>query len=150
MIGFLKKQKTFQDRIPNDYITNANKVADLFQMQTVYNPQTEQLEYNEELKDGVDQEFLGPHSLFEGILADFVRGEIVKSTKQPRESYMGQKVIDMSKIRMDFARNEVSAGTLKILDRNFFVDPQAPNYSALSTKMTDGISKMLDKPVKVT
>lgn len=26
----------------------------------------------------------------------------------------------MSKIRMDFARNEVNAGTLKILDREFF------------------------------
>jgi hypothetical protein len=26
----------------------------------------------------------------------------------------------MSKIRMDFARNEVNAGTLKILDRDFF------------------------------
>ncbi len=87
--------------------------------------------------------------MFDGILSDFVKGEIVKSTKQQRESYMGQKVIDMSKIRMDFARNEVNAGTLRILDRSFFnPNDKGPNYSELSTKLTSGLSKMLDKPVK--
>ena len=34
-------------------------------------------------------------------------------------------MIDMSKIRMDFARNEINAGTLKILDRDFFDDKKA-------------------------
>lgn len=33
---------------------------------------------------------------------------------------MGQRVIDMSKIRMDFFRDEINAGTLRILDRAFF------------------------------
>ncbi len=32
---------------------------------------------------------------------------------------MGQKVIDMSKIRMDFFRNEITGATLKCLDPEF-------------------------------
>jgi len=31
-IEHLKKEKTFKDRIPDDYLYKANKVADLFQM----------------------------------------------------------------------------------------------------------------------
>ncbi len=33
----------------------------------------------------------------------------------------------MSKIRMDFARNEINAGTLKILDREFFNQQKGTN-----------------------
>ena len=69
-----------------------------------------------------DLGYLGPHDCFDGILSDFVKGDIVKSSNEIRKSYMGQTVIDMSKIRMDFARNEVNAGTLRILDRGFFDD----------------------------
>ena len=52
-------------------------------------------------------EYIGPHEPFELILDDHVCGRLVKSKKEPRPDYRGQKVIDMSKIRMDFARNEV-------------------------------------------
>lgn len=115
--------------------------------------------------DVKDQEYLGPHSEFEGILADFVKGDIVKSSREQRKSYMGQNVIDMSKIRMDFARNEVNAGTLRILDREFFdqdkkpneevklnfgneetKDEAQPNFGDMSSKLASGISKMLSKP----
>jgi len=47
---------------------------------------------------------------------------------------MGQVVIDMSKIRMDFARNEINAATLKIIDRDFFNNIVAPP----KTKDTEG------------
>jgi hypothetical protein len=121
-------------------------------MQTIYNPLTQSLSQNDDLQEGVDIEYLGPHHLFNGILGDFVKGEIVKSTRLPRESYMGQKVIDMSKIRMDFARNEVNASTLRIIDREFFdvadKAEKGPNFSDLSSKLTSGLSKMLSKPVK--
>lgn len=97
-------------------------------MQTVYDTQTKCLtQLGGQLTDGLDIEFLGSHSVFEGILDDFVKGDIVRSTLQLRESYMGQKVIDMSKIRMDFARNEINAGTLKILDREFFNQQKGTN-----------------------
>lgn len=59
---------------------------------------------------------------------------------------MGQKVIDMSKVRMDFNRDMINAGTLKILDQDFFkptgastngieiavkkVEPQIPKCNA--------------------
>lgn len=43
VIEYLKKQKTYLDRIPDTYIPEANKVADLFQYQTVYNPELKKL-----------------------------------------------------------------------------------------------------------
>lgn len=67
-----------------------------------------------------DLEYLGHHNEFDGILDSFVKGDLIRATKEPRVTYMGQQVIDMSKIRMDFARNDVNAGTLRILDREFF------------------------------
>jgi len=36
-----------------------------------------------------DQEYLGPHEDFSDMLADFVKGDIIKSSKIPRKSYMG-------------------------------------------------------------
>lgn len=33
---------------------------------------------------------------------------------------MGQKVIDMSKVRMDYFRNDIKGDTLRILDHSFF------------------------------
>ncbi len=71
-------------------------------------------------------------------------------------------VIDMSKIRMDFARNEVNAGTLRILDREFLNDGNAktasqeevkdeqPNFGDMSSKLKNGISAMLNKKPVVT
>jgi hypothetical protein len=81
----------------------------------------------------MDADYLGDHAEINGILTEFVKGNIIKSTKEPRKSYMGQTVIDMSKIRMDFARNEINAATLKIIDRDFFNNIVAPP----KTKDTD-------------
>ncbi len=67
----------------------------------------------------------------------------------------------MSKIRMDFARNEVNAGTLRIIDKVFFdtqshnkaqtheeVKEDQPNFGQISANLVNGIQKMLDaKPV---
>jgi len=70
---------------------------------------------------------------------------------------MGDTVIEMSKIRMDFARSEITGQTLRIIDWDFFdqiVAPEngdalrdevreGPNYAELSSKVTNGINKML-------
>lgn len=68
----------------------------------------------------------------------------------------------MSKIRMDFARNEVNAGTLRILDREFLNDgntkianqeelkDEQPNFGDMSSKLKNGISAMLNKKPVVT
>lgn len=75
---------------------------------------------------------------------------------------MGQRVIDMSKIRMDFARNDVNAGTLRILDREFFASLSTKkenkneeacdenNFGEMGQKLTSGINQMLKNttPVK--
>ena len=59
-------------------------------------------------------------------MADFVKGDIVRATKELRNSYMGDLVIEMSKIRMDFARNEITGNTLRIIDKSFFQQIVAP------------------------
>lgn len=68
----------------------------------------------------------------------------------------------MSKIRMDFARNEVNAGTLRILDREFLNDgntkianqeelkDEQPNFGDISSKLKNSISGMLNKKTVVT
>lgn len=58
---------------------------------------------------------------------------------------------------MDFARNEVNAGTLRILDREFFNDgkkltneeckDEQPNFGEMGKNLANGISKMLSKPI---
>lgn len=62
VISHLQNQATYKDRIPADYIQNAKKVADLFQMQTVYDPKTKCLtQLGGKLTEGLDIEFLGSH-----------------------------------------------------------------------------------------
>ena len=70
---------------------------------------------------------------------------------------MGDTIIEMSKIRMDFARNEITGQTLRIIDWDFFdqiVAPQngvapseetkqGPNFAELSAKAMSGINKLL-------
>ena len=52
---------------------------------------------------------------------------------------------------MDFARNEINAGTLKILDRDFFDDKKASiNFGNLSSSLTNGINKMLNQKAIAT
>ena len=67
-------------------------------------------------------DYLGPHDPVIANLYEFVRGEIYKSSGEPRKSYMGQTVIDMSLIRMHFARNEISDRSFSCLDYTFFKD----------------------------
>ena len=76
---------------------------------------------------------------------------------------MGDTVIEMSKIRMDFARSEITGQTLRIIDWDFFdqiVAPQngvaptdeareGPNYAELSSKVANGINKMLQPRQKI-
>ena len=56
--------------------------------------------------DFYDLEFLGPHDKIAPKLFEFVKGDVVRSNFEKRPNYSGQKVIDMSKIRMCFFRNE--------------------------------------------
>lgn len=63
---------------------------------------------------------------------------------------------------MDFARNEVNAGTLRILDREFLNDgntkianqeelkDEQPNFGDISSKLKNSISGMLNKKTVVT
>jgi len=60
------------------------------------------------------------------VLPDFVKGDIVRATRQKRNSYMGDTIIEMSKIRMDFARSEITGQTLRIIDWDFFEQIVAP------------------------
>ena len=74
-------------------------------------------------------DYMGRHEVFERYLVEFSQGWVVKGTFEQRKRYSGHKVIDMSKIRMDFARNEVSDASFICLDRAFFTD----NYKSGAT-----------------
>ena len=67
-------------------------------------------------------DYLGPHEALLENLLEFARGEIYRSSGEPRKSYMGQTVIDMSLIRMHFARGEISDRTFQSTDLTFFQD----------------------------
>jgi hypothetical protein len=90
-------------------LKKANKVADLFQMQTVYDPREKELtQLGGKITPDLDAEYLGDHEQINGVLPAFVKGDIVRATKEKRNSYLGDLIIEMSKIRMDFARNEIT------------------------------------------
>ena len=121
VIEALRENKKYTERVPADYEEKANRAANLFQFQTVFCPKTNRLRQLEEKGAPLnDLEYLGPHEPFNGILADFTSGKLKKYSREKRQSYMGQSVIDMSKIRMDFARNQIDAATLQIIDKEFF------------------------------
>ena len=61
-----------------------------------------------EQSDSLDMLYLGPHEALDRFLIEFSKGEVVKSSFEPRKRYNGHKVLDMSKIRMDFFRNEIT------------------------------------------
>ena len=77
--------------------------------------------------DSYDMSYLGAHSVVESVLEDFVKGQIVRGDLSTRADYRGQKVLDMSKIRMDFARNEVTDRSFVLLDHDFFKDKETSN-----------------------
>ena len=66
--------------------------------------------------------YLGQHDHMMEILPEFTRGELTKSTLEKRKSYRGQSTIDMSKIRMDYARHDLSDRSFVCLDWTFFTD----------------------------
>ena len=87
----------------------------------MYDPREKNLTYlGGELTPNLDKEYLGNHEQINAVLPDFVKGDIVRATKEKRKDYMGDTIIEMSKIRMDFARNELTGSTLRIIDRDFF------------------------------
>ena len=65
-------------------------------------------------------DYLGPHEPLLENLDQFTRGEIYRKNGEQRNCYMGQKVIDMSLIRMHYARGEISDRSFKCIDYNFF------------------------------
>ena len=73
--------------------------------------------------------YLGPHEAMLETLPEHVRGEIYRTTGERRRSYRGQSVIDMSLIRMHYARNEISDRSFKCLDLTFFqIDSNKRHY----------------------
>lgn len=87
----------------------------------MYDPREKHLTYlGGELTPNLDKDYLGDHEQINAVLPDFVKGDIVRATKEKRKDYMGDTIIEMSKIRMDFARNELTGSTLRIIDRDFF------------------------------
>lgn len=106
----LEKHKTFKDKIPKGYKESLHKVSLLFNYQTVYDPRSKRLTQLQPVDPGVtlDMDYMGRHEVFERYLVEFTQGWVVRGTFEKRKRYTGQTVIDMSKIRMDFARNEIS------------------------------------------
>lgn len=122
----------------------------------MYDPREKELtQLGGKITSELDQEYLGNHEQINGVLPDFVKGDIVRATKEKRNSYLGDTIIEMSKIRMDFARNEITGQTLRIIDREFFDQivanggtrveekKEGPNFAELSTRAADGIRRML-------
>ena len=127
VIAFLKSQKTYADRIPEDYVKRADQVALLFKMQTVYDPRNKILTQWSPISSAAeakmrDLDYLGPHDPFKHSLVRFAKGEVVRAQMSERTIYPQQTLIDNSKIRMDFARNEIQDTTFVCLDYDFFKD----------------------------
>lgn len=70
--------------------------------------------------------YMGSHDVFERYLVEFTKGQVIRHSFAARKRYGGQMVIDMSKIRMDFARNEVSDHSFICLDPSFFQHEYKP------------------------
>ena len=109
VMKFLRLNKATKDKIPEGYEEKARQVVELFDYQTVYDPETYNLTQLSSIYDTAElnMDYLGPHETLLETLDEHSRGEIYKSGEK-RKCYMGQKVIDMSLIRMHFARNEIS------------------------------------------
>lgn len=85
-----------------------------------------------------DMEYLGSHEVITKVLNDFVGGWIVRGNLSRRPDYSGQKVLDMSKIRMDFARNEISDRSFVCLDYEFFKETPKPEPTPVDGAAGDG------------
>ena len=67
-------------------------------------------------------DYLGQHEYILPVLPEFTSGQLIRSTLEKRKTYTGQAVIDMSKIRMDYARHDLSDRSFICLDYSFFTD----------------------------
>ena len=97
-------------------------MVELFKYQTVLDTRTTELTQLNSIysTEDLNMEYIGPHDHLIPILPEFSKGQLYRSTLGPRNSYKGQKVVDMSKIRMEFARNQITDKTFYIIDYNFF------------------------------
>lgn len=127
VMEFLRANKTTKDKVPAGYELLAERVSKLFVYQTVYDPRAISLTQLSSIADTseLDMEYLGQHDHILPILPEFVAGDLMKSTLEKRKTYKGQSVIDMSKIRMDYFRNELSDRSFVCLDWSFFTAEDA-------------------------
>ena len=124
VMEFLRANKATKERVPAGYEVLAQQVAQLFIYQTVFDPRTCTLTQLSSIADTseLDMDYLGQHDHMLPILPELTRGELTKSTLEKRNTYGGQKVIDMSKIRMDYFRNDVTDRSFVCLDWKFFTE----------------------------
>jgi len=136
VMKFLRTNKATKHKIPDGYEEKAKQVVELFNYQTVYDPTMEALTQLSSIYDTseLNMTYLGPHETLEENLPEFTRGELYRSTGEKRKNYMGQGVIDMSRVRMHFARNEISDRSFVCLDLTFFQDEQKQSYNPHSTE----------------
>ena len=136
---FLRTNKTTKDKIPEGYEKNVQQVLQLFQRQTVYNLGKKALQQlqpitSEDKHIELDMKYIGSHDRFENILADHTSGRLCRFSGGDRKEYRGQTAIDMSKVRMDFARNEVTERSFIILDEQFFKENTQPDPEQVEEK----------------
>ena len=114
------KNKSFKDRIPDNYLQALKKVQLLFFYQTVYDPRTESLVSLEPFPtDQVDNDldFLGPHMPLDKLL-DFTNGYLCKKTLEKRETY--GHIMDFRVLLADYQNNNINERTFVCLDKSFF------------------------------
>jgi 5'-3' exonuclease len=142
----LKKNKTFKERITDEYLQKLKLVQQLFFYQTVYDPRVKKLVSLSviPLDMEVDKEYLGPE-IDAKILPDYVKGLINKSTMGKRECYGG--VIDFKKMLEDYRSNSINEKSFICLDKSFFGNPNKTEDGKKSEIM-DAIERLKRKRVK--
>ena len=80
----------------------------------------------------LDMKFMGSHKALLGTLFEFCRGELYCWSGKRRRSYRDERVLDMSLIRMHFARGEICERSFKCHDFTFFIDENQKNNKQLS------------------
>ena len=132
VMKFLRTNKATKDKIPVGYEVRARQVVELFSYQTVFDTETESLTQLSSIYDTaeLDMDYLGPHEALLENLPEFTKGEIYRSSGAQRKSYMGQSVIDMSLVRMHFARGEITDRSFVCTDLTFFQEDESRNKAS--------------------
>lgn len=144
VMKFLRQNKATKDKIPEGYEAKARQVIELFQYQTVFDKETQSLTQLSSIFDTseLNMDYLGPHEPLLENLPEFSRGELYRSTGERRKTYMGQSVIDMSLVRMHYARGEISDRSFICLDYSFFQDDKKkPAYNPHNSAANNDVSK---------